>query len=355
MFDKDVFCATPFFFLENPMYATNDIPFCCWLTGSPTRESIQQLMLQGVKPAECARCYIQEAGCGMSRRTSNNVIIDQALDLDLSNVYDLCAQNNNGIVAYQLYVSPTCNATCVTCGPYHSTSWKKLLLTDNQPEEDVTALVNYRTAKYISFMGGEPFLSKHTYTMLEKLIECNNTDCRLSFVTNGSIVNPKIASLISAFEHVDICISIDGVSGMFEYTRYPLQWETVSSNVQKLQAIAKYTSVSFTVSNINILHYPETIAWLTSNNLRYTVNLVTYPAHFSIHALPLAVKQQILTKFAHNNVQFPAVDYLANHNEQCDELFSTACTSIAQQDQLKNISIVDYIPDVAAIFGGSPR
>ena len=92
-------------------------------------------------------------------------------------------------------------------------------------------------------------------------------------------------------------------------------------------------SVSYTISNLNIFYYNETVEWFNKQGLRHNHNLVTYPNHFSVNALPEKIKLGL------NQELF------GQHNVNDDANFSLFLKEIQQQDQLKNILIEDYLPE----------
>jgi hypothetical protein len=116
--------------------------------------------------------------------------------------------------------------------------------------------------------------------------------------------------------------------------RYPLKWTDLEANIKQFRQFAKYVSVSYTLSNINILYYDETVAWFKENNLPFNHNLVTTPSYFNINALPKEIKNR-----------YPSlIPLFRMHNEQDDVLFSTAVDEIARQDKLKNTSAALSVP-----------
>jgi hypothetical protein len=116
--------------------------------------------------------------------------------------------------------------------------------------------------------------------------------------------------------------------------RYPLKWNDLETNITQLRQFAKYVSVSYTLSNVNISYYDETVAWFKENDLPFNHNLVTTPNYFNVNALPKKIKKQ-----------YPSlISLFRPHNEQDDALFRTAIDEIAKQDKLKNTSAAASIP-----------
>jgi sulfatase maturation enzyme AslB (radical SAM superfamily) len=199
-------------------------------------------------------------------------------------------------------------------------------------------LIDYKKAKSINFRGGEPLLSSTNFEILKKLIENKNTDCFVSFTTNGSIkLNQAQIEILSHFKKLNFCLSIDGVGKKFEYLRYPLKWSNLLENIEQYKANNIELSASFTLSNINMLYYSETVEWFNKNKIPFLNNPVYQPDYFSPTSLPKKVKEKIMDK---NNSMF-----ISTHNDQDDLLFEEFLSKIKEQDLLKNIKMQDYVPE----------
>ena len=119
---------------------------------------------------------------------------------------------------------------------------------------DLNNRIDYANAKSIGFRGGEPFLSKTNFDILEKLIEIGNTDCFINFTTNGSSdILDYQKNILRKFKNINFCFSIDGIGPVFEYMRYPLTWDKLEENLEYCRKNNILISASYTVSNLNIL------------------------------------------------------------------------------------------------------
>ena len=78
----------------------------------------------------------------------------------------------------------------------------------------------------------------------------------MSFVTNGSFsLNARQKEILAKFKNLNFCFSIDGVGPVFEYLRWPLKWVDIENNISWCQANNVEFSVSYTLSNINLLYH----------------------------------------------------------------------------------------------------
>lgn len=328
------FCVMPWYSNEINLQ-TGKQSVCCWLRDDISRHDLQTMFLQNKKPTACSKCWEAENSGIESRRLMENRFLDFKLNKDLEKLEQDARNGLTEICLYQIYIGSLCNSTCVTCGPVASTAWKQLtnqlnsIRIENQTVSDrFTQLenqINWKNIRRINLVGGEPLLIKQSFAILEKLLEHQNHDCRVSFVTNGSVTpTPQQIDLFSQFSDISACVSIDGIDSMFEYIRYPLDWKTVCHNLGIYKKIFNEIVVSFTVSNLNYHAREEIISWFRSQDLLYIENFVHDPAWFDHRVGP-------------------------GH-----DLWPRFVQEIRRQDELKGIKIADYVPYIADMIGHQP-
>lgn len=300
---------------------------CCWLDGNIDRASLQTKFLSGQRPQECHSCWLNEDRGIQSRRQMENQFLDHKMDRDLESLHQDACQGLSEINLYQVFLGTICNGTCVTCGPHASSAWQALerhqipirqenIIADHHFRK-FAANVNWRTAQRINLLGGEPLLMQRSFELLRYLLDADNRDCRVSFVTNGSVrLTAEQVDLLSNFSDVSCCVSLDGIGSVFEYVRYPLSWQRTLDNIQHYRSAFGEVVVSFTVSNLNYFDRDNILSWLDSMGLPYIENYVVEPAWFNYEVMP-------------------------GH-----ELWPRFCEEIQRQDRLKGISIGDYIPHI---------
>lgn len=321
------FCVVPWYAKEIDL-STGTQSVCCWLSADIPRLDLQEMFLSQDRPGPCSKCWQSEDRGIESKRQMENRFLDFALDRDISKIQADAVQGRAQENLYQIFLGSICNGTCVTCGPMASSAWKSLSkqsvsIKQEQADVDrhfqrVTHEINWTEAKRINLLGGEPLLMSRSFDVLERLLEANNTGCRVSFVTNGSVtLSPKQIDFFNKFSDLSCCVSLDGIGKTFEYIRYPLSWQAVLKNLATYRDVFSEVVVSFTVSNLNYHQRPTILDWFRVNNLLYIENYVTDPAWFNYkvdetHALWHKFKQEIV-----------------------------------RQDQLKGIRIRDYMPELA--------
>jgi len=337
---NDSFCVLPFYGIEySPSGITTTTP-CCLLPDYTDITKLQQDILKGHRSSTCQKCWSLEDQGQSSNRQIQNVAFDFYADRDIEFIKEDCANNKFSTQIVKLYTSTTCNSTCVTCGPSASSAWGTLknLKIHYQLPNDIIDNLDYANIKMLSFVGGEPLYEKRNFTVLERLIDANNTNCFISLTINGSVtLTERQLTILMQFKNLNFCLSIDGVGPVFEYMRYPLKWDTLLNNIKIYQKMNINLSVSYTISNLNVLYYQETIDWFNQMQLPYQHNIVSNPMYFSPGVLPSKIKE-----LYPNLVEFT--------NKNLSHLLPLTYKEIQLQDQLKGISIKDYLPMLSKVL-----
>jgi organic radical activating enzyme len=258
------FCAAPFFSLyegENGIITT-----CCKSTtaiGNTNENSYEEVVnsehmkkirlqfLNNEKPEQCNACWnyeentntisdIRNLNNNIANTTNNFKKVIKSMDADGT-------IKNQQPALLDLLSTNKCNFSCLGCKPHLSSSiaknynkefqvlhndrqgkfknWTSEWTNNNQPR------INYirkfgSSINRIHLNGGEPFLSKETYDLLDIMIEEGlHNSVTLWSHTNGSILkNYKNKDLIkdyfSIWKDAKISLSNDGFGKVGEYIRY---------------------------------------------------------------------------------------------------------------------------------------
>lgn len=344
-FNNPAFCVLPFYGVEYPLNSP-----CCLMTHHDV-EHVKQQMLDGIRPSACNKCWkVEDAGLQSDRQIKNSML-DYYTNTDIGTLYQRAKDKQASVISYKIDTSIICNSTCVTCGPGASTSWRKLeskyrtipvkrtaLITKSA----ISTLVDFKTAAAINFRGGESLLSKTNFFALEQLIAHNNTDCFVSFTTNGSVIpNEYQLSLLKQFKNLNFNLSIDGTGKVFEYMRYPLTWSGLLKTIEFCRQMQIDISASYTISNLNVMYHTATTQWFKDNSIPYINNIVYNPSHYSPSSLPLEVKRKIKELTLDEEI----ISLLDRHSPEDDVHYSRTVLDIKKQDSQKGINIVDYLPE----------
>jgi MoaA/NifB/PqqE/SkfB family radical SAM enzyme len=324
------FCVVPWFSREINLVNGKE-SICCWINGTPDLDTLRNEILADQRPVSCSKCWENEDSGIESRRQMENRFLDYVLDRDLGLIKQDVVDKKHSALLYQIFLGSLCNSTCVTCGSHSSTAWQSLnntqtsfkieTATVNTVFDQIEKTINWKTIKRIILLGGESLLIKKSFDILNKLDQAKNYNCLISFVTNGSVsLTKKQILLFRKFSNIQCCVSIDGIGKVFDYIRFPLTWNNLLINLEQYRTVFKETVVSFTISNLNYHCRNEIVDWFKKNNLLYIENYVKYPRYFDVSVTPGTV------------------------------LWPEFVKQIKHQDQLKNISINDYIPEIARLI-----
>jgi sulfatase maturation enzyme AslB (radical SAM superfamily) len=339
---NNYFCVLPFFSHEHALNDTQNT-YCCRLPFGTDIEEVRTAIKNKQRSPACSTCWKLEDRGLNSERQIHNQTFDYYADRDLELIEQDAVAHGFAPKIIKIATSNLCNGTCITCGAYSSTAWAKLENFPIKYNVADTSAINFKDIIQLSFVGGEPLLEKRNFDILEELVSLGNTNCFVSIVTNGSIdLNQRQLAVLSQFKNLNICLSIDGVGDQFEYLRWPLRWDQLQHNLNQFKQIAQHVSVSCMISNLNIFYYTELIEFFEANQIKYLCKQIVDPKYFAPGNLTNEFKQQVLEK---NKKYHDEVKAFLNYGGNLLEKF---WQEIDRQDQLKGISIKDYLPELAA-------
>ena len=169
-------------------------------------------MLKGIKPIECAKCYLEEDLNQSSSRIRETI--------DWIKKFNIPSIDQSDIQFLDVRNDPTCNLKCKTCGPHASTLWakekgiKNIIPAHNLKKYDKLKL------KKVYFAGGEPTFNKSYLEFLEELLIVNPS-CEVMINTNLKVLPNKWKNIISSFKNLTVIISCDASEELGCYVRYP--------------------------------------------------------------------------------------------------------------------------------------
>jgi MoaA/NifB/PqqE/SkfB family radical SAM enzyme len=333
--------------VETDFYAPTKNTVCCRLDRSIPIKQVQNSIKNQQRSPACTACWQLEDQNLQSERQTHNKTMDFLLDLNLENIEKQSLERGFQPLQIKLATSNLCNGQCVTCGPELSSSWAALEGHSSQYRSMdfsfVDLTVDWSKIKSLSFVGGEPLLEKKNFSILEHLIELKNTNCFISIVTNGSIeLTTAQFNILSQFPKLNICLSIDGIDKSFEYMRFPLKWNLFLTNLNAFKKLTSNISVSCMISNLNIYYYSDLIEFFKEYNINYLCKQIIEPTYFSPSNLPEEAKIIVRNK---NKKYLDKVNAFLDIKN--NSTWDHCVNEIYRQDKLKNISIHNFMPEVA--------
>jgi len=127
---------------------------------------------------------------------------EKHLDTDLDEFY------------FQWHVTEKCNLRCIHCYQerHNIRSDSSLAQLEKIADQIILTLRKWRKRGRIALTGGEPFLKKELFPLMEHLEE-NEYIWRIGILTNGTLMDRRIADRLKAFQKLYyIQISLDGAS-----------------------------------------------------------------------------------------------------------------------------------------------
>jgi len=201
------------------------------LVGHKAKE-IQQALDQGLAHVNCDRCWREQQQGTRSYRESYNDMYPEFSDLKAPQLKTIHIQND-----------PTCNLSCVYCGPRFSSRWADLL----GHAEPMVKTLNFsdealHNLSMITLAGGEPGLIKSNVALLDRLFVLNPT-CQVIVNTNLFQINNPVFNRVLQFANNTVIASFESTGPRYDYIRHGSNWTQFSRNfaniakqVQRLQA-----------------------------------------------------------------------------------------------------------------------
>lgn len=219
-------------------------------------------------------------------------------------------------------ISSLCNFKCRMCHSALSSSWMLEDIKNGKgsvynfdektgtieiPQKEKLLTFIYKFAKYIEeieFAGGEPFLIKEYFDIINEFLKVRNYNVKLRFHTNASTLHNKgkyIPDILKHFKNVTIMGSIDGYKEVNDYMRKGSHYFKIINNVTELKRKAPrvYFRLVPTISIPTIYSVPFLYIDFLKNKLIGYRDIACRPLYgpeyLNIQTLPIDEKLRIVT------------------------------------------------------------
>jgi uncharacterized radical SAM superfamily Fe-S cluster-containing enzyme len=273
------YCVLPFNSVS--INATGEIRQCCNATGKTEVfitdadiinndyiKDIRRSFIKDKRHSACERCWkMEDAGSSSFRHYSND-----NPEYGIRGRNPLLKENISytDIEYIDITLGNTCNLACRMCNAYSSSLLAKQLTElgtykgpiditfEGSAKQKVLDLFsNAINLKAIYMLGGEPLINPLHDEILQLLID-NGTAKNISLHYNTNLQVNKISKYLDKWEHfgrIDLQASIDGHGSIYNYIRWPGDWNKVYNNLKDVLLNTdkqKYNvSISTTLQNIN--------------------------------------------------------------------------------------------------------
>ncbi len=273
---------------------------------------LRQRFKKGERPEQCRHCWAEEDSGKTSKRQYSIIKFQKNLEnfkgdeLEVSPVF------------LDLKLGNVCNIKCRICGSWSSSAWApeefklfrdskafEMVRAGRWPDDNRNFWLGLDSMlpfiEYFEFTGGEPFLIKHHFRILNSSVQMGYSQNQfIHYNTNGTIYPADAIEMIwPHFKHVEIAFSIDDLADRFEYQRHPAKWDVVTDNIRKFHEVrttAKWltTQVCITVSLFNVLNLPNILDWAKLQHFDMIhINYLHGPDDFCVYHLPDNFKKQV--------------------------------------------------------------
>ena len=345
------------------------------IQNSHDMRKLRQAFINGDEPETCRKCWNEERSGRTSKRMHTldrlkHVIPPQDWTIDAKPLMFL-----------DLKLGNICNLKCRICGSWSSStfateemkhtgnekgSFHHMMLKQgawprenkvfwNEIDEIATQI------RYLEFTGGEPFMIKEHFAMLQGLVTRGIAkDIEIHYNTNGTQWPEDADEIWRHFKTVEVAFSIDDIVARFEYQRSNAKWNEVQENIAKFKELrVRYPNIQLQVcSTINVfnVYYIEELAnWIDQQEFDFVYwNMMHDAPYFSIANLPENVKHSVANKIISANVSaknkqefVKIIDFMNNGKQDMGEQM---IQKIRELDIRRNENLADVEPEFAALI-----
>lgn len=306
-------------------------------------KNVRKQMLAGEKPPSCLKCYKEEAAGHRSKRMWETHYWSQRVDVEKI----LADTNPDGEVppnlAYiDLRFGTKCQLACVMCSPHDSSGWikdykaifpevkneslKQIMQWENKGSTNGSSYNWHKqnpkfweqfyeqmpSMQQIYFAGGESLIIEEHYEILEEAIRRGLAHkLELRYNSNGVEWREDLFELWSHFKLVRFHYSIDSISEMNSYIRYPSNWtrqEEVFHILDTQTTDNVEVTIACAVQALNVYYLPDFIQWKLEKKFKkinmwpfgaggISQHFVYWPAHLNVKVLPNWFKEKCREKY----------------------------------------------------------
>lgn len=344
---KHSFCSSPWFHIRLTSDGSYDV--CRWSKNGVTDLNIRDTslmqfynstamrelrtsMLNGHRPTVCQPCYYQDQFGKLSGRVrqlnKSAIALDEfPLTFRSSPHMNLFEYSNDHLGAsshfptdLQIDLGNICNSACIMCDPVFSSrlvsDYNKLNRLDNklfakpapyrswtEDPEVVDRFVKELRAmpyiRYIHFLGGETFYNQAFYDICEQL---DGQGLIVGATTNGTIYDQRIERLIPKFQEFHLGVSIESVTSLNDYIRWPGPTDQILKNILKFVSLRdrcpslklelRITPNLFTISELDLLFD----FMIKHDIIAESCNILHQPRCLRMELMPEDIRQETIIK-----------------------------------------------------------
>lgn len=263
---------------------------------------------------------------------------------------------DNGLQYVDIRNTNECNLKCRYCGPHFSNQWaREMELEIDTVHTNISDQLDQLLTddlKELYFTGGEPFMSRDHWNILQRLANDNKSKS-VSLIYNSNLTTLKfkqldIFDLWSKFKSVHVNASIDQKGALFENIRSGADWNTVEENLLKLKDRVSL-SVEIVVSILNIWSLSEFLDYLRNNKIKYSTIILHGPDYLSLECVPPELEELANKSIDKLDglLDVPSVTALRSmigSRDDAESMFAHTLNHILLLDNLRNENLFSLLP-----------
>jgi MoaA/NifB/PqqE/SkfB family radical SAM enzyme len=341
---------------KSDRFHLNDGDFDEWQKNRYCKEVKQSFLDQQQHPG-CGQCWKIENLGGTSYRQR---ILKEYKILGAK-------EGHEKLLNIEIAVGNLCNLSCLMCKESDSSAIlaENIKLKINQVSQadfkwNESNFVNLSKnlklkPKLINLRGGEPLFNKKIFEILDSFNAEDVKDTIIHITTNGTIWNQQWASMLSKFKLVRLMFSIDATGSLYNYIRYPGNFDNVEQNLKEIISCKNIKPlIHATVQNLNILHLGELINWANRFGVHLELDQVVEPDFLHFTNLPVDLKiksinylKDLLTLSLDAHIKKELDSYLQTLEQTIGvsnlDLWNKFIANISQRDNLRGNSYKDFL------------
>jgi hypothetical protein len=163
-------------------------------------------------------------------------------------------------------------------------------------------LLDIEDLQNIHFMGGETLLTDRVEDLIDTMTAHGRFDLCFSFVTNGTVIKPRLLEKLAKFKRVGVEVSIEATTEHNAYQRQGSDTAQIMHNIDLYRQWSNGTSTTVTLrpapSLLTIGYYHTLLQYALDQRLLVKSNLCYHPQFLYAVNLPTQVKQLYISRYS---------------------------------------------------------
>ena len=344
---------------------------------SPYRKYLIDSFLNDKKLDECKNCWMRESKNLESHREAGNrkhkILFKKNYE---KHIKQLNKWNLESPQDMTFAITNLCNLKCQMCkGMFSSPLLNENLalgfeknISQKDFDWDKGTKINFiknllkHDLKHLTILGGEPFIVPEIVKILAELSKKLKVveEIDLTIFSNGTNCNLTMYNILKQFKHLKLIISMDSTHKNNDYVRYPSDWNLIKENI-KLFKKMPYVElmINATVQNLTILYLDRLINFAYENEIHLILYPISEPTYLQFDNLPVSVLEKSFKKLSKikkertihvtnfDNLLTLLEDKISNGHTTNEKEYNKFVTMIKARDKYRNISIKNYMPELA--------